>query len=141
MNFEVEEQFVRSQGMNSFKSNLEIRNRIIIIIFLFLSVLMCEMVMFVPMFAALKEMPIAIKTDKPKTQHYELPTSFFKLVLGKNLKYRYVHASWLEWNLFFIEVSSVRNRSLTFGALNYIVCTVMHATICQFSPEEGVEWS
>lgn len=93
MNFEVEEQFVRSQGMNSFKSNLEIRNRIIIIIFLFLSVLMCEMVMFVPMFAALKEMPIAIKTDKPKTQHYELPTSFFKLVLGKNLKYRYVHAS------------------------------------------------
>jgi hypothetical protein len=47
----------------------------------------------------------------------------------------------LEWNLFFIEVSSVRNRSLTFAALNYIVCTVMHATICQFSPEEGVEWS
>lgn len=36
---------------------------------------------------SLKEMPIAIKTDKPKTQHYELPTSFFKLVLGKNLKY------------------------------------------------------
>lgn len=33
-------------------------------------------------------MPIAIKTDKPKTQHYELPTSFFKLVLGKNFKYR-----------------------------------------------------
>ncbi|OMO86506.1 Mycolic acid cyclopropane synthase [Corchorus olitorius] len=36
---------------------------------------------------SLKEMPIAIKTDKPKTQHYELPTSFFKLVLGKNFKY------------------------------------------------------
>ncbi|KAJ6758319.1 hypothetical protein OIU74_025067 [Salix koriyanagi] len=36
---------------------------------------------------SLKEMPIAIVTDKPKTQHYELPTSFFKLVLGKNLKY------------------------------------------------------
>lgn len=36
---------------------------------------------------ALREMPIAIKTDKPKAQHYELPTSFFKLVLGKNLKY------------------------------------------------------
>ncbi|MBA0719414.1 hypothetical protein Golax_007101 [Gossypium laxum] len=35
----------------------------------------------------LKEMPIAIKTDKPKTQHYELPTSFFRLVLGKNFKY------------------------------------------------------
>lgn len=39
--------------------------------------------------AALREMPIAIKTDDPKTQHYELPTSFFKLVLGNNLKYRY----------------------------------------------------
>ncbi|KAA8546228.1 hypothetical protein F0562_003033 [Nyssa sinensis] len=36
---------------------------------------------------SLKEMPIAIKTDDPKSQHYELPTSFFKLVLGKNLKY------------------------------------------------------
>ncbi|OMP08022.1 Mycolic acid cyclopropane synthase [Corchorus olitorius] len=36
---------------------------------------------------SLKEMPIAIKTDMPKTQHYELPTSFFKLVLGKNFKY------------------------------------------------------
>ncbi|XP_010261992.1 PREDICTED: (S)-coclaurine N-methyltransferase-like [Nelumbo nucifera] len=36
---------------------------------------------------SLKEMPIAIKTDLPKSQHYELPTSFFKLVLGKNLKY------------------------------------------------------
>ncbi|KAJ4709012.1 (S)-coclaurine N-methyltransferase-like [Melia azedarach] len=36
---------------------------------------------------SLREMPIAIKTEKPKTQHYELPTSFFKLVLGKHLKY------------------------------------------------------
>lgn len=36
---------------------------------------------------SLKEMPIAIQTDKPKTQHYELPTSFFKLVLGENMKY------------------------------------------------------
>nr|AXJ91468.1 coclaurine-N-methyltransferase 3 [Nelumbo nucifera] len=36
---------------------------------------------------SLKDMPIAIKTDLPKSQHYELPTSFFKLVLGKNLKY------------------------------------------------------
>ncbi|XP_028807031.1 (S)-coclaurine N-methyltransferase [Neltuma alba] len=36
---------------------------------------------------SLREMPIAIETDKPKVQHYELPTSFFKLVLGKNLKY------------------------------------------------------
>ncbi|PON95978.1 S-adenosyl-L-methionine-dependent methyltransferase [Trema orientale] len=36
---------------------------------------------------SLKEMPIAIKTDEPKAQHYELPTSFFKLVLGDNFKY------------------------------------------------------
>ncbi|CAN0879634.1 (S)-coclaurine N-methyltransferase [Linum grandiflorum] len=36
---------------------------------------------------SLKEMPIAIQTEKPKEQHYEVPTSFFKLVLGKNLKY------------------------------------------------------
>ncbi|KAL6523974.1 hypothetical protein OROMI_031069 [Orobanche minor] len=35
----------------------------------------------------LKEMPIAIKTERPKSQHYEVPTSFFKLVLGKHLKY------------------------------------------------------
>lgn len=36
---------------------------------------------------SLREMSIAIKTEGPKYQHYELPTSFFKLVLGKNLKY------------------------------------------------------
>ncbi|OAY68021.1 (S)-coclaurine N-methyltransferase [Ananas comosus] len=36
---------------------------------------------------SLEEMPIAVETDKAKSQHYELPTSFFKLVLGKNLKY------------------------------------------------------
>ncbi|WOL09053.1 (S)-coclaurine N-methyltransferase [Canna indica] len=36
---------------------------------------------------SLEEMPIAVETDKAKSQHYELPTSFFKLVLGNNLKY------------------------------------------------------
>ncbi|XP_072965862.1 (S)-coclaurine N-methyltransferase-like [Typha angustifolia] len=36
---------------------------------------------------SLEEMPIAVETDKAKTQHYEVPTSFFKLVLGKKLKY------------------------------------------------------
>ncbi|KAL6216827.1 hypothetical protein ACLB2K_010045 [Fragaria x ananassa] len=36
---------------------------------------------------SLKEMPIAIKTDDAKAQHYEVPTSFFKMVLGNNLKY------------------------------------------------------
>ncbi|KAK6782315.1 hypothetical protein RDI58_020111 [Solanum bulbocastanum] len=37
---------------------------------------------------SLREMPIAVMTEKPKSQHYELPTSFFKIVLGKHLKYR-----------------------------------------------------
>uniref|UniRef100_A0A0D9ZBZ7 Uncharacterized protein n=1 Tax=Oryza glumipatula TaxID=40148 RepID=A0A0D9ZBZ7_9ORYZ len=32
-------------------------------------------------------MPIAIETNTAKAQHYELPTSFFKLVLGRHLKY------------------------------------------------------
>lgn len=36
---------------------------------------------------SLEDMPIAVETDKAKAQHYELPTSFFKLVLGKHLKY------------------------------------------------------
>ncbi|KAK9076857.1 hypothetical protein SSX86_005191 [Deinandra increscens subsp. villosa] len=36
---------------------------------------------------SLKEMPIAVKTEDAKSQHYELPTSFFNLVLGKNFKY------------------------------------------------------
>ncbi|KAF5940451.1 hypothetical protein HYC85_021618 [Camellia sinensis] len=40
--------------------------------------------------AALREMPIAIKTETAKSQHYELPTSFFKLVPGKHLKYRQI---------------------------------------------------
>lgn len=46
----------------------------------------CEIIGYL---AALEEMPIAVKTEDAKTQHYELPTSFFKLVLGKNFKYRY----------------------------------------------------
>ncbi|KAL2245720.1 (S)-coclaurine N-methyltransferase-like [Sesamum indicum] len=36
---------------------------------------------------SLREMAIAIDTEKPKSQHYEVPTAFFKLVLGKHLKY------------------------------------------------------
>ncbi|THG23167.1 hypothetical protein TEA_012800 [Camellia sinensis var. sinensis] len=39
---------------------------------------------------SLREMPIAIKTETAKSQHYELPTSFFKLVPGKHLKYRQI---------------------------------------------------
>lgn len=36
---------------------------------------------------SLEDMPIAIETDRVKAQHYELRTTFFKLVLGRNLKY------------------------------------------------------
>jgi len=35
----------------------------------------------------LKTSPIAIETDKANEQHYEVPTDFFKLALGKRLKY------------------------------------------------------
>lgn len=37
--------------------------------------------------AKLKESPIAIHTDAPNAQHYEVPTRFFELVLGPRLKY------------------------------------------------------
>ncbi|KAG9451744.1 hypothetical protein H6P81_004648 [Aristolochia fimbriata] len=37
--------------------------------------------------SSLLNMPIAVETDKSKAQHYELPTAFFKSVLGRNLKY------------------------------------------------------
>ncbi|XP_015884429.3 (S)-coclaurine N-methyltransferase-like isoform X1 [Ziziphus jujuba] len=36
---------------------------------------------------SLKEMPILLNTDQPTSDPYELPPSFFKLVLGKNLKF------------------------------------------------------
>lgn len=35
----------------------------------------------------LKRSPVAIETDKANEQHYEVPTEFFKTVLGKRLKY------------------------------------------------------
>ena len=35
----------------------------------------------------LKESPIAVNTPEANEQHYEVPTEFFKAVLGKNLKY------------------------------------------------------
>lgn len=35
----------------------------------------------------LKESPVAIETKAANEQHYELPTEFFKLCLGKRLKY------------------------------------------------------
>ena len=35
--------------------------------------------------------PVAIETDLANDQHYCLPTDFFELVLGKNLKYSCCH--------------------------------------------------
>ncbi|MFN0076772.1 MAG: SAM-dependent methyltransferase [Prosthecobacter sp.] len=35
----------------------------------------------------LKLMPVAIATDEANEQHYEVPTRFYQLVLGKHLKY------------------------------------------------------
>ena len=35
----------------------------------------------------LKRSPIAIKTAAANEQHYEVPTGFFKLVLGPRMKY------------------------------------------------------
>lgn len=35
----------------------------------------------------LKESPIAVETTAANEQHYEVPTKFFQLTLGKNLKY------------------------------------------------------
>ena len=35
----------------------------------------------------LRQSPIAIRTDDPNRQHYEVPSAFFRAVLGKRLKY------------------------------------------------------
>ena len=35
----------------------------------------------------LKNSPIAVETKSANEQHYEVPTEFYKLVLGKHLKY------------------------------------------------------
>jgi cyclopropane-fatty-acyl-phospholipid synthase len=42
---------------------------------------------FRELLAQLKKSPIAVHTDKANDQHYELPAEFFKLVLGRRLKY------------------------------------------------------
>ncbi len=36
---------------------------------------------------SLRKMPVAIETDKANEQHYEVPSEFYKLVLGDYLKY------------------------------------------------------
>ncbi len=35
----------------------------------------------------LRESPIALEVEKPKEQHYEIPSAFFQRVLGKRMKY------------------------------------------------------
>ena len=42
---------------------------------------------FRALLAELRESPIAIETDAANEQHYEVPPAFFKLCLGKRLKY------------------------------------------------------
>jgi len=41
--------------------------------------------------AKLRQSPIAVSTDDPNRQHYEVPTEFFHLVLGQWLKYSCCH--------------------------------------------------
>ena len=35
----------------------------------------------------LRQSPIAVRTDKPRAQHYELPPRFFRKILGSRMKY------------------------------------------------------
>mgnify|MGYP000019398810 CR=1 FL=1 len=35
----------------------------------------------------MRRSPIVVQIEKPKAQHYEVPSAFFKLVLGRHLKY------------------------------------------------------
>lgn len=49
-------------------------------------------------------MPIAVKTEDAKAQHYELPTSFFNLVLGKNFKYRQANFIYLTCYIFILNL-------------------------------------
>ena len=37
--------------------------------------------------AELRNSPIAVQTDAANDQHYEVPADFFRLTLGKQLKY------------------------------------------------------
>jgi cyclopropane-fatty-acyl-phospholipid synthase len=39
----------------------------------------------------LRQSPVAVQTEMPNLQHYELPPSFFQIVLGKWLKYSCCH--------------------------------------------------
>jgi cyclopropane-fatty-acyl-phospholipid synthase len=47
----------------------------------------------------LRQGPIAIETDAPNVQHYEVPTAFFERVLGPRLKYSCCHYATPETSL------------------------------------------
>ena len=49
---------------------------------------------------AMSEGPLAIKTDLANDQHYEVPSTFFEIMLGKALDARSVigHVFWLKAN-------------------------------------------
>ena len=42
---------------------------------------------FIRLLNNLKQSPIALNTNTANEQHYEVPTDFFKLILGRRLKY------------------------------------------------------
>ncbi|KAL4564486.1 hypothetical protein LXL04_028550 [Taraxacum kok-saghyz] len=66
---------------------------------------------------SLKEMPIAVKTEDAKTQHYELPTSFFNLVLGKNFKYRQ-----LNFKFYFKISTQIQHYTFNIGCIKIGCC-------------------
>ncbi|XP_052084044.1 uncharacterized protein LOC127721332 [Mytilus californianus] len=56
----------------------------------------------------LQNSPVAIETDKANEQHYEVPTEFFKTVLGKRLKYSCCYWTELTKTLEEAEVESLK---------------------------------
>jgi cyclopropane fatty-acyl-phospholipid synthase-like methyltransferase len=61
----------------------------------------------------LRSSPVAMHTDYPNRQHYEVPTQFFQLVLGRRLKYSCCY--WPEGKLF-VHIFSHREFAFEFQA-------------------------
>ena len=55
----------------------------------------------------LKKSPIAIETKAANEQHYELPTAFFQLVMGKHMKYSSCY-----WNTSTADLTAAENLAL-----------------------------
>lgn len=60
--------------------------------------------------AGLRESPVAIATDEANEQHYELPTRFFELILGKHMKYS---SGYWEEDVYSLERSEARMLEIT----------------------------